>query len=75
MTSHEEGDEKQRRNGFGIAVIGFAAILGFYLLIEHTAHLFGALPYVLLLTCPLMHLLMHHGRHDHGREGSKQDRQ
>jgi len=37
----------------------------FYLLTEHQAHLFGALPFLLLLACPLMHLFMHHG---HGRQ-------
>jgi hypothetical protein len=35
-----------------------AAVL---LVIDHWAHLFGALPYLLLLACPLMHLL--HGGH------------
>ncbi|MBX6370611.1 MAG: DUF2933 domain-containing protein [Rhodospirillales bacterium] len=32
---------------------------------EHTAHVFGALPYLLLLACPLLHLFHHGG---HGRE-------
>ncbi len=40
----------------------FAAIGVFYLLSEHQAHLFGILPYLLLLACPLMHFFMH-GRH------------
>ncbi len=45
-----------------------AVVLGFYLFTEHRAHLFGALPFLLILLCPLMHLFMHHGhggRHDH----------
>jgi hypothetical protein len=48
-----------------------AAVLGFFLLTEHRAHLFGALPYLLVLLCPLMHLFMHGGHgggHGHGRE-------
>jgi hypothetical protein len=28
---------------------------------EHTAHVLGALPFLLFLSCPLMHLFMHHG--------------
>jgi hypothetical protein len=37
---------------------------------EHRAHLFGVLPYLLLLACPLMHFFMHgrhggHGGHRH----------
>ncbi|MFZ5894717.1 MAG: DUF2933 domain-containing protein [Myxococcota bacterium] len=45
----------------------FLAIGAFFLWEEHRAHLLGALPYLLLLACPLMHLFMHHG---HGGQGS-----
>jgi hypothetical protein len=46
---------------------GFLAIAGFFLFTEHRAHVLGALPFLLLLACPLMHLFMHHdhGGHDH----------
>ncbi|MFC4160569.1 DUF2933 domain-containing protein [Chitinimonas lacunae] len=43
---------------------GFAAIAAFLLLTEHMAHVLGALPYLLLVACPLMHVFMHRG-HDH----------
>ena len=49
------------RTPFGIVLCGFLLIGAFFLLTEHTAHVFGALPYLLLLACPLMHLFMHHG--------------
>lgn len=51
----------------GVALIGFVLVATFYVLREHWGHALGALPYLLLLACPLMHLLMHrgHGRH-HG---------
>ena len=51
----------------GVAVIGLALVAAFYALRKHWGHALGALPYLLLLACPLMHLLMHrgHGRH-HG---------
>ena len=51
-----------------MVLIGFMVIAGFFLLSEHRAHLFGVLPYLLLLACPLMHIFMHHGhgRHGHG---------
>ena len=47
---------------------GFLAVAGFFLFTEHRAHLLGALPFLLLLllACPLMHLLMHHGHGAHG---------
>ena len=32
---------------------------------QNRAHFFGALPILLLLSCPLMHMFMHHG-HKHG---------
>lgn len=57
----------------GIVLCGFALIAGFYLLTEHTAHVFGALPYLLLLACPLMHLFMHHGHKGHGGHGNQQN--
>lgn len=58
----------------GIALLAFLAIVGFFLVTEHTAHVFGVLPYLLLLACPLMHFL--HGGHkqQHGRHGGPPDR-
>jgi hypothetical protein len=52
-----------------LAVLVFFAIAAFFLLTEHRAHLFGALPFLLLLACPLMHLFMHRG---HGGKGEHQ---
>lgn len=45
----------------------FLAAIAFLILTGHKAHLFGALPYLLLLACPLAHLFMH-GSHDHHKE-------
>ena len=42
-------------------VLGFLAIAAFFLITEHRAHVLGALPYVLLLLCPVLHLLQHRG--------------
>lgn len=44
-------------------LIGFLAVGGFFLITEHRAHLYGALPYLLILACPLMHLFHGHGGH------------
>lgn len=53
----------------GLVLLVFLVITAFYLLIAHTAHVFGLLPYALLLLCPLVHLFMHGGHGDHnGRE-------
>lgn len=42
------------------------AIIAFFLLTEHTAHVIGLLPYALLLLCPFLHLFMHSGHGNHG---------
>lgn len=42
----------------------FFTITAYFLLTEHTAHVFGLLPYALLLLCPFLHLFMH-GKHGH----------
>ena len=55
----------------GMALVVAVPVGGFYLLTEHTAHVLGALPYLLLLACPLMHLFMHHG-HRHGSHSGSQ---
>ena len=41
----------------------FAAVGAYYLLTEHREHLLDYLPYLLLMACPLMHLLHRHGGH------------
>jgi hypothetical protein len=44
------------------------AALGVYLSATHAGHVLSALPYLLLLMCPLMHLFGH-GGHGHGHGG------
>lgn len=57
------------RYAIGLIVIG--AVAGYFLLTEHLAHVVGALPFLLLLACPLMHVFMHggHGKHGGGHGG------
>ena len=43
----------------------FLAIATFFLWEEHKAHILGALPYVLLLLCPIIHMFMHRGHGSH----------
>jgi hypothetical protein len=52
----------------GLVLLGFLAVAGFYLLTEHTAHVFGVLPFLLFALCPLMHVFMHGGHGGHGGE-------
>lgn len=64
--NHQEHEQAKPNSLWQVVLIAFLAIGAFYLYTEHRAHLFGALPYLLLLLCPLMHLFMHrgHGKHD-----------
>lgn len=59
----------------GLAVCLVLAALGAYLLWSHTGHVLSALPYVILLACPLLHLFGHghgHGsRYDHASQNSR----
>jgi hypothetical protein len=50
---------------FTLGLCVFLAIAVFFLWEEHRAHLFGVLPYALLLLCPFIHLFMHRGHPDH----------
>lgn len=51
-------------------LFGLALML---LAIDHWAHIFGVLPYLVLLACPLMHLFMHgkHGQQHHQHDQDK----
>ena len=56
-----------RNHLFGRARLIMLAVIGiFYVAREHYGHLSQALPYLILLLCPLMHLFGHnHGGHSH----------
>lgn len=65
------------RSKTGLALIAFLFIAAFFLITEHRAHLFGILPYVLLLLSLLVFLLArrqqdsgigHDSRHPEDRE-------
>lgn len=60
---HQQPVDSGRANNRSKIV--FALMLGiaaFFLLSEHRAHFLGALPFLLLLACPLLHMF-HHGGH------------
>jgi len=73
--NHEHQEQSWWRSPIGIVTCGFLIVAGFFLLTEHTAHVFGVLPWLLILACPLMHIFMHHGHHGgHGQApGPKPD--
>ena len=57
---------------FALVLLGFLIIGGALLFTEHRAHVLGALIWLPLLLCPLMHIFMHGGHSGHGgHEGSR----
>ena len=65
----ENGSGGWLRSRSGWVFFGFLAIALFFLWEEHKAHLLGALPYLLLLACPLMHLFHGHGGNNNDHKG------
>jgi hypothetical protein len=58
---HSDSSDSWLHSRSALVFLGFAAIALFFLWEEHKVHLLGALPYVLLLLCPLLHIF--HGGH------------
>ena len=58
------------RYAIGLLVMG--AVAAYFLLSEHRAHFFAALPFLLLLACPLMHVFMHRGHGGHAGHADPQ---
>lgn len=54
------------RSRYALGLIVMGAIAAYFLLSEHRAHFIGALPLLLLVACPLMHVFMHNGHGSHG---------
>lgn len=67
MSEFSHGPKSWFQSRSGLVLLAFLAVAGFFLLTEHTAHVFGVLPYLLLLTCPLMHFF--HDGHKRGHRG------
>ena len=57
------------------AGIGFAVLGGYYLWMQHRAHVLQYLPFMFFLLCPLMHLFGGHGGHgNHGGNNGRDEK-
>ena len=74
-SQHESESCRFWGSRFSIGLIVLGAIAAYFLLTEHRAHVFGALPFLLLLACPLMHVVMHGGHGGHGHQHGGPPRQ
>ena len=74
MAQHETGGFKSFLfSRSGMVLLGFLAVAGFFLWGEHTAHILGFLPLILLLgLCVGLHFFMHGGHGGgHGSHGNE----
>ena len=67
-TEHHPQASRLFRSRTGIVCLVFLAIAAFFLITEHRAHVLGVLPFLLVLLCTLLHLLLHR-RHGGGHVG------
>ncbi|MBL4799427.1 MAG: DUF2933 domain-containing protein [Oleispira sp.] len=58
----------------GLAALGMVGAASYFLLMEHSEHVWQYLPFLILLACPFMHMFMHksHG-HDHQKSNEDND--
>ena len=75
MTAIREASTRSqpRRMPVWLGLSLFLAIAAFFLWEEHQAHVLGALPYVLLMLCPVIHLFMHRGHGSHAGHAPHRD--
>ncbi len=62
-----DGLRRIRRKPLWLVVGGVLLVGAVLAAVNHRVHLAQAVPYLLLLACPLMHLVMHRGHAGHGR--------
>jgi hypothetical protein len=67
INGHPEGHAKPSESRAKWVFVAFTAIAAFFLFTEHRAHLFGVLPFLFLLACPLLHMF-HHGMRGGGHD-------
>ena len=71
---HQSAVKDWVKSWIGIVSCVALAVLAVLILRDHATHLLSAVPYLLLLACPLMHIFMHggHGHHHAHREQPKE---
>lgn len=71
--NHDKHESRNNFEWYKVGLWGSLAIIGYFLLTEHRAHVISFLPYLLLLACPLMHMFMHGGHGGHSHHSSNRD--
>lgn len=58
---------------YSICMIGFSAVALYFLLTRHATHVYGVLPLLVALACPVMHVFMHRGHKHRGHHRDEGD--
>ena len=82
MTTHDHSHHSRGAPSAGsfwssrafLVFLGFAAIAIVLLWEEHKTHILGAIPYLFILACPLLHVFMHGGHGGHGGQSDQGNR-
>ncbi len=64
-------DDAKNLSSKRLALFGLAGAAAYFSLVEHREHVLVWLPYLILLACPLMHIMMHRR---HGTDAGMHDR-
>ncbi|MBL6748915.1 MAG: DUF2933 domain-containing protein [Nevskia sp.] len=72
---HEGGAHAPRNNSLvNWMIVGLVLVAAYFVIGEHWVHVAPFLPFLIFLSCPLMHLFMHHGHgHHHDSSGDSQN--
>ena len=54
-----------------LGLCAFLVVTLLFFWTDHRQHLLGALPYLLLAACPIIHLFMHRSHRHHEHEGRR----
>ena len=73
MADNASPNRPRWRSPFGLFMVVAGLVGAYYLLTEHLTHVSQAVPYLILLACPLMHLF--HGGHGHGNSHDHHEQQ
>lgn len=68
MDSPEHNKHKHHSSRSKWVLVGFLAVVAYFLWAEHKAHVIEYIPYLLLLACLFMHLFHHGGGHHHAQD-------
>jgi hypothetical protein len=68
----DESHPSFRWSAYSVLLMAIGSLGAYFLLTRHYAHVLDALPFLLLLACPLMHVFMHQGHGGHADNGSSE---